>query len=359
MEPTPLSTTQKIKERKIESEDKKFSIKIILSSNIIIEIYELEKIQGSYYFNEFTLDSLIKLSRGFKVCENINEAYDILEEILEAKKSSINLKENNTAILIIEVALPGGRMQKAELILNKKEINKNILLEELVNKVNSLEKDNKKLKEEINELKQWKKKIEKLFEDEIKVKELIEKTGIDSKIVDNANDLKFLINGLINNDKFLKEKNINFNLLYRATRDGDNFNDFHSRVDNINSTLTIIKTSLGLKFGVFLEIPFKQTGNFIVDDKSFVFSLDLKRIYKSKPGTYSLNDYSINSGTLLDLYNQPIRIYVNCLTNNKSYTNSKSANNGAYLGFERDYEINNNQQYFTVAELETFQIKFN
>ena len=130
-------------------------------------------------------------------------------------------------------------------------------------------------------------------------------------------------------------------------------------MDNRNSTLTIIKTSLGLKFGVFLEIPFKQTGNSIVDDKSFIFSLDLKRIYKNKPGTYSLNDYDINQGYLLDLTSQPIRIYINCLTNNKSYTNTKSSMNTTYLGFERDYEINNNQQYFQVAEIETFQIKFN
>ena len=33
--------------------------------------------------------------------------------------------------------------------------------------------------------------------------------------------------------------------------------------------------------------------------------------------------------------------------------------NVTYLGFERDYEINNNQQYFQVTEIETFQIKFN
>ena len=114
-----------------------------------------------------------------------------------------------------------------------------------------------------------------------------------------------------------------------------------------------------MKFGVFLEIPFKQTGNSIVDDKSFVFSLDLKKIYNSKPGTPSLNDYKINYSTLLDLNYQPISISINCLTNNKSYTNSKSCANNTYLGFERDYEINNNQQYFQVAEMETFLISFN
>ena len=204
------------------------------------------------------------------------------------------------------------------------------------------------------------KKIEKLLKDKVKEKEIAQKIGIKSIIIENIEDLKLLKDRLINIDPNLKQKNINFNLLYRATRDGDNSNNFHSRVDNKNSTLTIIKTTSGSKFGVFLEVPFKQTGNSIVDDKSFIFSLNLKKIYNSKKGFYVLNDYDSinNSGYFLDLCDRPIRISNNCLSNNKSYTD-KSNVIYAFLGFERDYELNNNQQYFTVGEMETYQIYFN
>ena len=358
MELNPLSITQDAqngKEYKLESEGKSYSIKTSLSSNISIEIYELGKMQGDFYTNEFSLDTLIGISKGFRICETIKEAYEILQEILEAKKSTIKMKENNSVILIIEIGLPGGKTQKAELSLNKKEINKDILVEELIKKVNILEEENKKLKKEINEIKEWKKKIEKFLEFKIKKKEI----GFESKIIDKSEDLKFLINRLINNDSSLKEKNINFNLLYRATRDGDNFNDFHSRIDNKNSTLTIIKTNLGCKFGVFLEVPFKQINNSIVDEKSFIFSLDLKKIYNSKSGSFTLNDYNSSNGCLLDLTNQPIRIYINCLSNNNSYTQTASYSNNNYSGFEKDYELNNNQQCFKVVEMETFQINFN
>ena len=340
MELNPLSisqNTQNGKEYKLESEGKSYSIKTSLSSNISIEIYELGKMQGDFYTNEFSLDTLIGISKGFRICETIKEAYEILQEILEAKKSTIKMKENNSIVLIIEIGLPGGKTQKAELSLNKKEINKDILVEELIKKVNILEEENKKLKEEINEIKEWKKKIEKLFQNEIKEKERFEKIGIESKIIDKSENLKFLINRLINNDSSLKEKNINFNLLYRATRDGDNFNDFHSRVDNKNSTLTIIKTNLGCKFGVFLEVPFKQTGNYIVDDKSFIFSLDLKKIYNSKSGTVTLNDDNSKQGMLLNLCCQPILIYINFLSNSKSFINTASNSNKNYSGFEKDY----------------------
>ena len=202
------------------------------------------------------------------------------------------------------------------------------------------------------------KKIEKLFIDKITENEIIENIRIDSKIIEITKDLDFLINRLKNVSN-IKQKNINFNLLYRATRDGDNFNDFHSRVDNKNSTLTIIKTSIGSKFGVFLEVPFKQTNNAIIDDKSFIFSLDLKKIYNSKKGTSSLNDLA-DVGILLDLFYQPIRIYQKCLSNNESYTNTaKYINNNSYIGFEKDYELNNNIKNFKVEEMETFQILFN
>ena len=159
METPPPIQIQKFIEYTIESEGNKFNVKIILSSNIIIEICALEKIQSSFYINEFSLEELIKLSKGFKICEDINEAYEILMEIFESKKSSIKLKEDNSVILTINVALPGGKTQSAELLLKGKEINKNKLIAELITKVNNLEEKNRKLEEEINDIKEWKKKL--------------------------------------------------------------------------------------------------------------------------------------------------------------------------------------------------------
>ena len=159
MEASPLPKVQKSKEYKLESEGKIFSIKILLSSNIIFEIYELEIIQYSFYTKEFSLEDLIKISKIFKVCESINEAYDIIEEIFEAKNSSIKLREDNTVLLNININLPGGKTQNAEVSLSKKEINKNKLIEELVKKVNILEEKNKNLEEEVKGIQEWKKKM--------------------------------------------------------------------------------------------------------------------------------------------------------------------------------------------------------
>jgi len=51
----------------------------------------------------------------------------------------------------------------------------------------------------------------------------------------------------------------------------------------------MIKTKKGLRFGVFLKIAFGNE-NIIKDNKCFVFSLDLKKIYNSNPGNTNINN---------------------------------------------------------------------
>ena len=374
----PATPAKKSKEYKLILDNKTFLIKLTLSSDILFEINELEKIMAVFYSKSFSLEDLIQLSRGFRVCENIGDAFDILDEILEGKKAKIKNINENSITLIINVSLPGGRLQEVELDLNKKEMDKNTLIDNLVKKVNKLEEENaeiknkleevntqlntkvnkleeenKALKNEIKEINEKQKKFEILFEDEIKYNQIIQNIGLDSKIIKNKDEIKFLLDRLKIN--FPNQNKINFKLLYRATKDGDNNISFHNKVDNKNSTLSIIETSKGLKFGVFLEIPFKGIENPVQDDNCFIFRLDLRKIYNGKKGENKLNDYKQD---VLNLYYQPIYMENNFLTNNSSYTCSKSDADNRFLGFSSDYELNNNEQYFTVKEMETFQICF-
>lgn len=184
---------------------------------------------------------------------------------------------------------------------------------------------------------------------------MIEEIGIDSKIITKLEDIEFITKRLINNDENLKQKKIKYNLIYRGTRDGDSFSNFHSKVDNKNCHLSIIETIKGLKFGVFIEKPL-GTGSYINDDKCFIFSLNLKKIYNTKKGANNINDFS---NYIINLNNQPICIVKNYLSNNRSYTCTKGGADASFIGFVKDYELNNNEEYFQVKELETFQIVFN
>ena len=70
----PPTSNIKSKEYNLKTEDRTFQIKLYLSSDITIEVNELNKIKGIFYSGTFSLDALVKLSKGFKQCENIKDA---------------------------------------------------------------------------------------------------------------------------------------------------------------------------------------------------------------------------------------------------------------------------------------------
>ena len=106
----PPTPNIKSKEYTLKTESRTFQIKLYLSSDITIEANELDKVKGIFYSNTISLDALVKLSRGFKICEDIKEAYDIMVQILENEKASINNISENEISLIIKVDLPGGKV---------------------------------------------------------------------------------------------------------------------------------------------------------------------------------------------------------------------------------------------------------
>jgi hypothetical protein len=153
---------------------------------------------------------LTKLSKCFRICDNIEEAYDIIVSNIETKKASVIILNKNEISLVLKIELPGGKLEETKLNLHKKEIDKDKLIEELINKINQLEEKQKE--------------FENLFEDEIKIKRMLKKIKFDTKIINNEDEAQFIINEIINKYPDLKENQNLFKstLLYRATRDGDN-----------------------------------------------------------------------------------------------------------------------------------------
>ena len=69
--------------------------------------------------------------------------------------------------------------------------------------------------------------------------------------------------------------------LYQATIDGGDPINFHKKCDNIPNTLVLIKSEGNRNFGGFTPIPWSSEIDYIKDfeNKTFVFSLDNKKIY--------------------------------------------------------------------------------
>ena len=64
----------------------------------------------------------------------------------------------------------------------------------------------------------------------------------------------------------------NWELRYRASRDGFEVKDFHANCDGVKNTLSVIKSSHGNIFG-FTEKPWTSKGCVVSDPKAYIFSL--------------------------------------------------------------------------------------
>ena len=151
-------------------------------------------------------------------------------------------------------------------------------------------------------------------------------------------------------------KTINYKLLYRGTRDGDQVKTFHSKCDNKRPTLSIIKTKKGMRFGGYTEQTWNDTnGNGVwkTDDKAFCFSIELNKIYniiKGKNAIYCGASYMCYFGdNIFGLYNGAFS------ANNWCY----SMNYSNFQGQEKDFELTNEKDSnFQLAEVEVFEITY-
>ena len=357
--------------------------------SLTFQVFQKDIVTNFCYNAVYTLEDFQKLSKGFKMCESIDEILEIIIEIFASKKARIKTdKENKTISIIITIILLGGKEQEIELRVTQKISDINEINKELCNKVNILQKEindikNENLnnsekinnlekiiniqKSEIQELKQWKEKYDLELKQIIKIKEKEQKEDqlkkkINSVIIKDLKELDFLEKRLKSGPMLMK-KNVIYKLLYRATKDGNSPESFHQKCDNIEGTLTIIKTTKGMRFGGYTECTWNTDSGNTVNKKDsngigFCYSLDLFKIYNNTNEAGSTircyakegPDFYGGDAYMFDIY-FPI-------DSNTSSNTGYTIKCNSFGNFEKDYEINNGKTHFLMQELEIFQILF-
>ena len=183
---------------------------------------------------------------------------------------------------------------------------------------------------------------------------------IDSKIVKD-NEIKFIINRI--RQIHPRINNIYFNLVYRATEDGDKAADFHKKCDKIGPNITLIKTKKGYIFGGFtfknwehmprdIDVNKPNLGSASRDSRAFGFSVSNQKVYNNdKP-----NEFAIwcNRNFGPTFKNNLFQIFDSCLRKG-GYCSIRS--NSHFGGQFYDYEISGGESRFRVEELEVYEIK--
>ena len=307
---------------------------------LIIFVKEENVISSGYYQESFSLDNLQKLSKCFRIFDTIDETIDCLKEVIEAQKISIK-KDLDVLNFMVKLNKAGKGEEEVNLKLTKNSLSTGKIVESLIEQINEMKKEIKENKEEIKKINE---KLDILFKEKAKA------DGIDSKIIKKNEELN-LISDRIKNTELLKNKKIKYKLLYRGTRDGMNASSFHQKCNYIPNTVSIAQTTKGFKFGGYAEKAWENntSGNWIIDDKAFVFSIDYMKIYNHNVGKYAIlhND---NYGPTFE----------GCFYLRKDFTKNdtydKNSSNNCFCGFNRAYELNDGEKYFSLSEIEVFQI---
>ena len=330
----------------------KYSFKIQFKINENkITISALDKLSAisQTYKLEFSLDDFQQLDKYFKQYDSITELYEYLSDMEIEKKSLIELEENFIKLIISfpTASVKKNPVKKINFMLPKIEMKESDIILKLCEKMNEIDT----LKEKINFLYYYLNINEKDYEKYKKFKSNPNFKQIinQSNIINDILDLKIPLEGIYKNlNKKIKE----IKLLYQATRDGDQGNDFHSRCDGKENTLTFIKSTNNKKFGGFTSVAWDQNDKYIKDENAFVFSLDNKKCY-----FYKNND----DGAIIGNESYPVwigknnganDIYISsgCLSNKNSCT---SCGSNIYDG---NKYVLNGENYFQAVDVETYQI---
>ena len=355
----------------IESElikNKKKNYLLTLATNKSRNVLFLLIQQSSYmYFKKLDDFKEINFLKKF----NISQSLDIIIKLFQEKKDLIVIEEKENKhiklSLEIELSINGTNLniskEKIEIILNidnAEQIIKNDLI--WLNSlflIKEIEKYNKFNTEQIN-------KIDRLTKEKSYLKNIIEylqkNYSLNNKII-NFNEKDFnnsqIINELNKNQLGFIKKKINYNIeetkikfrmLYSAKLNGDSSKIFHKLCDNHFNTLVLVKTDKENVFGGFaskswnsMELGRKK------DLKSFIFSLNKKKIYNAEKDKKFHLYCSEFDGPCFYAFS----IEDSCIKNGGFCDEVRKCN---FDSFQSDYEINNGIKKFVVDQLEVFEI---
>ena len=164
-------------------------------------------------------------------------------------------------------------------------------------------------------------------------------------IIENVKELELLTRKIGK-----KYRKISLDLLYKATIDSDKAEVFHKKCDLAKSSLVLVKSGNGKRFGGFTSQDWKGESIEKKDDNAFVFSLDKMKIYDIIPGEDAIGCYPKYGPVFLGCQ---IRIYDEFFSNGGT-----TFEKGTNYSTEEDYELSGGMKKFDIKEVEVYSVEF-
>ena len=348
-----------VKEYELEIDKEKFYLSLYLSNDkeIIFNIINKKKMELFTYYKAFNIQKLKELNKCFIFYDSVEEILKFIQALLDDKKGQI-FYENDNMVLVLSFFLPTGKQDEIKFVFEKKNLNKDEIIQNLFEKINNLENkiniliNNDKKKDYCIELleKRIKKLEDKDKQNEIEFQNIKKKSSyleeIKESSIININEINMFLDEFQKHDNF-KNKKIDFKLIYKATKDGNLLKNLHDKCDYKENCIVFIKDNNGKRFGGYTQIGFSSENEEKKDNNAFVFLLDSKKIFNIKNGETAIYCYSTSIGFKNTIY----------LKEGDLFNNSHTAY-GDYYGME-GYELTKYYSNIKIKEIEIYQIIYN
>ena len=335
----------------------------LMSNNISILAKKKLSINAPIYSLSLDIKKFQEHHNFFLQFPDIDELFDLINDM--EKDEFFLKKENENLILILKIEqrkkiieVPFN-LERKKANLDNKELSQN--MEQMMFVIKENKKEFDLFKENcLKEIEKLNFKISKL---ELENKELKEKMNLSKKEIDGDNNNLFSgskIISLHDSKNFLlkclnlKTSNVETELIYSATKDGDTIESFNKKCNGVGNTITIIKTNIGKIIGGFFRLPFSVKDDYY-DPDCFLFCLNHKEKYEVDPNGEYKNHcfYGTGSNSAIIDFGEGSSIHIvnNCLSNQNYYCGRKGT-----FKFPQN-RITNGDIHFKVIEFEVFKIK--
>jgi hypothetical protein len=268
--------------------------------------------------------------------------YEILRQKaaqVDSMKSQLS-EINNLKMKITELSGMGNRMDEIRRL--KEELNRLNSYSANLNEINDLKAQIMHLENLRHQ--QQQQKVQSQSQTLVqKTETKMTKSVIKGDIIHNVNELEMLTR------KINKSNNkIILNLLYKATADSDNASAFHQKCDKAESTLVLVESDKGKRFGGYTSKNWRGDCEEKKDSDAFVFSLDTMKIYDIIEGEDAIGCYPQCGPVFMGCQ---IRIFDNAFKKGGT-TFERNVN----YETEEDFELSGGERAFGVKEIEVYEV---
>ena len=165
-------------------------------------------------------------------------------------------------------------------------------------------------------------------------------------IIRDNSELELIANRINKNNKTIK-----LDLIYKATTDSDKAEAFHYQCNSARSSIVLIETVNGKRFGGYTSQSWEGDGIEKKDPNAFVFSLDKMETYKVLPNKAAIGCYPDYGAVFLGCQ---IKI------NDEAFKNGGTTfTKGVTYLTKEDFELSGGEREFDIKEIEVYKVSIN